>query len=233
MGSLKIGFGRQLGRLGANAVGNKIAEWTGLDQSEHRTFHRGENKVKEQAEARATRGVLNSIDAAVIKNVDEIRDIIFSEDPKELFLQLETLEVQMASETWRMAIGGGSEEDQVQNEENKIRNKYTDALYTKFCKGIEHLEKIDPFYEGIFHFKFKKYLWSWKKFILKYMPFSIFGIIIGALAIPGVCIEKYDKFTETHQYVIFWTIIGIYVILRLYIPFRWQIHALLHKNKAS
>lgn len=233
MSSIKTGFGRQLGRLGANAVGNKIAEWTGLDQSEHRTFHRGENKAKEQAEARANKSMLNSIDSAVIDNVDEVRDIVFSENPKELFQQLETLEVQMASETWRMAIGGGSEEDQSQNEENKIRNKYPDALYAKFRKGIEHLEKIDPFYEGIFHFKIKKYLWGWKKFILKYMPFSIFGIFIGALAIPGICTEKYAKFTETHQYVIFWGVIGLCVFLRLYIPFRRQIHALLHKHKAS
>lgn len=232
MSSITSGFGRQLGRLGANAVGNKIAEWTGLDQSEHRTFHRGENKAKEQAEARAAKGVLNSIDAAVIENVDEIRDIVFSEYPKDLFLQLEMLEVQMASETWRMAIGGGSEEDQRQSEENKIRNKYTDALYAKFCKGIEHLENIDPFYDGIFHFKLKKYHWGWKKFIHKYMPFSIFGILLAILAIPGICIEEYTKFTETYQYVIFWSIIGLYILLRIYLPLRRQIHTLLHKDKA-
>lgn len=232
MGSLKTGFGRQLGRLGANVVGNKIAEWTGLDQSEHRTFHRGENSAKEQAAARANKNMLNAIDSAVINNVDEVIDIVFSENPKELFLQIETLEVQLASETWRTTIGG-AEEDQRQNEENKIRNKYTDALYTKFSKGIEHLEKIDPFYEGIFHFKFKKYLWGWKKFFQKYTVFAFFAILMVVICVPLILIQEYKECTQTYQYVIFWTVIGLLVILRLYIPFRQQIHALLHKKKVS
>lgn len=231
MGSLKTGFGRQLGRLGANAVGNKIAEWTGLDQSEHRTFHRGESKAKEQAEARANKNMLNFIDSAVIDNVDDVRDIIFSEDPKELFLQLETLEVQMASETWREAIDSGADEEQRQNEENKIRNKYPDALYSKFCKGIEHLKKINPFYEGIFHFKFKKYFWGWKKFFQKYTVLAFFAILMAAIFVPLILVQGYEKCTHTYQYVIYWTVVGLFVILRLYIPFRRQIHALMHKNK--
>lgn len=227
MGSIRTGFGRQLGRLGANAVGNKVAEWTGLDQSEHRTFHRGDDHSKERREARADKGMLNSIDSAVIDNINAIQEIVFSTDPKELFQQIENLEVQMASETWRMALASGADKDS-QDEENKIRNKYTDALYAKFCKGVDHLEKKDPLYEGIFHFKFKKYLWGWKKFLLKFMPLSVIGVLIAALAIPGVCIEKYKQFTEPSQYIIFWCIIGLYIILRIYLPLRKQVHALLH-----
>lgn len=233
MSSIKTGFGRQLGRLGANAVGNKIAEWTGLDQSEHRTFHRGENKAKEQAEARANKSMLNSIDSAVIDNVDEVRDIVFSENPHELFQQLETLEVQMASETWRESISGGSEEEQERSEENKIRNKYTDVLYAKFSKGVEHLEKIDPFYEGIFHFKWKKYHWGWKKFFQKYTVLAFFAILMPVIFVPLILVQEYEEFTHTYQYVIFWGVIGIVVVLRIYLPLRRQIHALLHKHKAS
>lgn len=221
MGNTQTGFERQLGRLAGNMVGNIIADITGLDQSEHRTHHRANDKIKQSREDRALRDQLNSIDDAVLENVDSIREIEFAVQAKELYNQIESLELQMAAESWHASI----------EEEGRIRNKFTNALYKKYSLGIKHLEKIDPFYDGLFHFKVKRYLWRWSKFIVTWLPWNICFILpFGALAIWGIS-DWYDTFYYDYQRYLFWGVIAFLVVLRIYISNFRQIHALFRRKK--
>ena len=220
MGSFKTGFGRQLGRLGANVVGNKIAESLGLDQSEHRTYHRGNEKAKEHEQDLEDKRMLNSIDSAVIANIDEIRDMVFADDKKTLLNQLEALEVQLASESWKHIFDA----------ENRVRNKYTDALYSKFCKGISRLDRVDPLAEGIVHLKWKRYTSWWRKMIGKSGIFIILYVIIfGGLAFCAIY-DWYRKLSTTYI-VLFWIGAFVYILLRIYITYFRQINQLIKAKR--
>ena len=220
MGSFKTGFGRQLGRLGANAVGNRIAESLGLDQSEHRTYHRGKEKAEEHKQDLEDAAMLNSIDAAVINNIDEIRDIVFADDKKTLLNQLESLEVQLASESWKHIFDA----------ENRVRNKYTDALFSKFCKGISRLDRIDPLAEGIVHLKWKRYSSRWRKIIGKSGLFIIlYAIVFGGLAFCAIY-EWYRRLSTTYI-VLFWIGVIVYTLLRIYITYFRQINRLIKEKR--
>ena len=117
------GFGNKAGKNTANALFNFL----GIDFSDRkrvdlevRKHETASEKVKIQQKE-----MLNLIDAAVLDNVDSVATISFSNDPETLCDQISELVVQLEVNGW------GDTSDNETGKENKVRNKYTDAVLSK------------------------------------------------------------------------------------------------------
>jgi len=82
----------------------------------------------------AERNQLNAIDAAVLQNVDKVIAMPFSENVNELVNQLNGLVTQLSINSFKK-----------NTEEEKIRAKYTEAVYQKLEQGINILLIKDPY----------------------------------------------------------------------------------------
>lgn len=221
MGNFSKGFGHQLGKMAANAVGNKIANALGLDQSTHVT-HRRQSSAREQylqqkAEQEERRLNFAQHDT-ILKNADMVREIVFSDDQCELENQVANLHIQMKSEKWHNALG-----------DDKRMNIFTDTLFAKFNQGVRKLEKMDPLNSSVIEYKCYSYFCSWIKFFQKWIILlcCVF-IFIGVLYNKAI---EYYQSLNTQGTVIFWLCVALYVILRIYMSWRRQIHALINGRK--
>lgn len=86
---------------------------------------------------------LNSLDAAVLANVDKVIAMPFSEDTNELAHQLSGLAIQLSTNSFSK-----------ENAEEKIRAKYTEAVFQKFDQGLQILLAKDPYNPNM------DYLWN-------------------------------------------------------------------------
>lgn len=86
---------------------------------------------------------LNSLDAAVLANVDKVIAMPFSEDTNELAHQLSGLAIQLSTNSFSK-----------KNAEEKIRAKYTEAVFQKFDQGLQILLAKDPYNPNM------DYLWN-------------------------------------------------------------------------
>ena len=80
-------------------------------------FHNTQAEIAEKEQ-------LNAIDAAVLKNVDKVISIPFSEDTNELSNQLNELAIQLSTNSFSKGTA-----------EDKIRAKYTEAVFQKNRAG--------------------------------------------------------------------------------------------------
>lgn len=76
---------------------------------------------------------LNSLDAAVLANVDKVIAMPFSEDTNELAHQLSGLAIQLSTNSFSKS-----------SEEDKVRAKYTEAVFEKYKQGLNILIAKDP-----------------------------------------------------------------------------------------
>ena len=95
------------------------------------------------AEKIAEKNQLNAIDAAVLQNVDKVISMRFSEDTNELAHQLSGLAIQLSNNSFSK-----------ENDEEKIRAKYTEAVFQKYDQGLQILLAKDP------HNPNTDYLWN-------------------------------------------------------------------------
>ena len=221
MGSFSKGFGHQLGKMAANAVGNKIADATGLDQSTHVT-HRRQSSAREQylqQKADQDERRLNFAQHdAILKNADMVREIVFSDNQRELENQVANLHIQMKSEKWHNALG-----------DDKRMNIFTDTLFAKFNQGVKKLEKMDPLNSSVIECKFYSYFCSWIKLVQKWFIIIFAGFVcIGALCVGAF---EYYQDLDTQGKVLFWLCVALYVILRIYMNWWRQIHTLINGRK--
>ena len=86
---------------------------------------------------------LNSLDAAVLANVDKVIAMPFSEDTNELAHQLSGLAIQLSTNSFSKY-----------NAEDKIRAKYTEAVFQKFDQGLQIMLAKDPYNPNM------DYLWN-------------------------------------------------------------------------
>ena len=86
---------------------------------------------------------LNSLDAAVLANVDKVIAMPFSEDTNELDHQLIGLAIQLSTNSFSKY-----------NAEDKIRAKYTEAVFQKFDQGLQIMLAKDPYNPNM------DYLWN-------------------------------------------------------------------------
>lgn len=113
---------------------------------------------------------LNSLDAAVLANVDKVIAMPFSEDTNELAHQLSGLAIQLSTNSFSKY-----------NAEDKIRVKYTEAVFQKFDQGLQIMLAKDPYNPNM------DYLWETfiKAKEKRDSPiFKIFKILIKLLCIP-------------------------------------------------
>lgn len=113
---------------------------------------------------------LNSLDAAVLANVDKVIAMPFSEDTNELAHQLSGLAIQLSTNSFSKY-----------NAEDKIRAKYTEAVFQKFDQGLQIMLAKDPYNPNM------DYLWETfiKAKEKRDSPiFKIFKILIKLLCIP-------------------------------------------------
>ena len=112
--------------------------------------------MKQQAEAIANfhntraeiaeKEQLNAIDAAVLKNVDKVILMPFSEDTNELSNQLNELAIQLSTNSFSKGTA-----------EDKIRAKYTEAVFQKIEQGLNILLAKDPYNVNV-EYIYKAYL---------------------------------------------------------------------------
>lgn len=215
MGSFSKGFGHQLGKLSANAVGNKIAEATGLDQSSHVTHHSARDRYNQQRAENERRKLDFLQSDAILKNADMVREILFSDDLRELEHQVSNLHIQMKSERWYNVLG-----------DDKRMNIFTDTLFAKWKVGVNKLEKMDPLNENIVSYKFYSYFCSWVKVFEKY--FVILAMLIPISIAWILCI--WEDLDNTHKIYVYLGV-ALYVVLRVYLTWRRQISTLMKKSE--
>ena len=84
---------------------------------------------------RERKNQLYAVDSAVLQNIDLLNSQTIPTEKRELLQLLSELAVQLKANTW------GEEEN---DDEAKIRNKYTDALLEKFRLSVYEFEMISP-----------------------------------------------------------------------------------------
>ncbi len=85
------------------------------------------------AEKIANKNQINAIDAAVLQNIDKVIAMPFSNDANELAHQLSGLAIQLATNSFSKS-----------SEEDKVRAKYTEAVFEKYKQGLNILIAKDP-----------------------------------------------------------------------------------------
>ena len=199
----KHGFGDKAGRNTANALFNLF----GIDFSDRRRVSIDTSR-KIKAEARANldntraeierQNQLYTLDAAVLDNVDQVVGLVLPTNPDVLCSELSALQVQLETNSWGI----------VTDEENKIRNKYTNAVLSKFKSGVRQLEIIDPNNPRIDDFQAAIRKARWRKF------FGAYWIVLLSVApflflILAVILEKNPYLWNDY----WWIIIGVLVVI--------------------
>lgn len=175
------GFGNKAGKNTANALFNLL----GIDFSDRkrvdlevRKHEAASEKIKIQQKE-----MLNLIDAAVLDNVDSVATISFSNDPETLCDQISELVVQLETNGW------GDTSDGEAGKENKVRNKYTDAVLSKVKAGVKKLERIDPTNPYIDDFQTAMRKSRWRKFFGKYKTWLIFFGVLLMICFMGLIVD--------------------------------------------
>lgn len=199
----KHGFGDKAGRNTANALFNLF----GVDFSDRRRVSIDTSRqIKAEARARLddTRAEIErqnqlfSLDAAVLENVDMVVALPLSTDSEELCAVLSSLLVQLETNSWGLAI----------DDEKKIRNKYTNAVFSKFKAGVRQLEIIDPNNPLIDDFQSAIRKARWRKFFGAYWFILFFASPFVAMIIGAIFEENPDLWSDY-----WWVFAGVLAII--------------------
>lgn len=141
MGKTTDSFKREIGKN----VGKAVSNWVFGDA--HATPYRRVDKTKAaEIEARNRKmhqDQMFTLDAAVLQNIDCVANISIPDNKEELIALLSQLSTHLSAEHW----GSGDEE------EAKIRNKFSDALYQKYKLCLRRLQYIDNAEPQLFYFE--------------------------------------------------------------------------------
>ena len=219
------GFWRRAGQNTADRLSNAIFGDNWAKPVKHiraESVSRRQN-LKEQAH-------LNSVHEAVLANADAVRSVSFDDDVQLLAEQVNDMAIQLKAEGWKnvIGIGNGNEDD---GKENRIHNKFTNTLFSKYKRGLTILERQDPFNRDIWFLKWICYSTRWRKFIGQYWPLMIFLCVFPILAIVKLwewCMVILNSGNIWHI-ILFWLCITCLVLIRIYIAFFHQINALISR----
>lgn len=197
------GFGDKAGRNTANALFNLF----GIDFSDRRRVSIDTSR-KIKAEARANldntraeierKNQLYLLDEAVLNNVDQVVEMPLSTEPDALCADLNSLLVQLETNSWGLAI----------DDEKKIRNKYTNAVFSKFKSGVRQLEIIDPNNPRIDDFQAVIRKARWRKFFGAYWFILFIAAPFLFLIIAAIFDENPYLWSNY-----WWAFIGVFVII--------------------
>ena len=166
--SFKGKIGRDTGKVVSNFLyGDKHATPHRLIMSEAKkqiaedeSTHRIETDRKNQ---------MFGLDSAVLQNIDLVAGVKIPHEKLELIDLLSELTTQLTANNWANIF----------DEENRIRNKFTDALFDKYKQSVFTLEAIDPEIPQLRYYNQVVKKGNLRKIFGKYYP--IIGIIIGIL----------------------------------------------------
>ncbi|MCQ2606250.1 MAG: hypothetical protein MJ204_06915 [Bacteroidales bacterium] len=244
MGNVKNSMGRQAGKLFGNMLGNAIANATGLDQSEHRTYHSAASEKRAEAaqtraDARANidnararsirQGNLNAIDAAVIRNIDAVIEMEYSDSPQEIVRQISDLLVQVEVNSFKAST-----------KEEKVRTKYSLAVLSKIRQGIQLLEHKDPNNPQLnyltWHYlcaqwrKIFTFRSTWKDTAAENKDFSVFLIWGGMMSfciIPLILLSVFEGFDKEEIIILIISIVvGLFLLKFIILGAALGIHKL-------
>ena len=132
MGKFSDSFWRRTGHIAGNWAGYSIFGDKGADARRHIIQNARADAINEREATRsriANDHYINSVDAAVLRNVDAVIGSEFSDNPNELAKHLMDLIVQLKTNSFK-----------ARNAEEKVRTKYTYAVLAKVEQGVALLE---------------------------------------------------------------------------------------------
>ncbi len=179
MGRTSNAFKGQVGRDAGKVVTNF------LFGDKHATPHRHimANAKKEIAEAESNHRIetdrknqMFGLDSAVLQNIDLVAGVKIPHEKFELIDVLSELTTQLSANKW----------GQIFDEENRIRNKFTNALFDKYKQCVFTLEAIDPTTPQLKYYKDVIKKANYRKIIGKFYP--LFGILLVIILLALVII---------------------------------------------
>ena len=165
MGKILDSAERRFGHIAGNWAGYSIFGDKGADARRHiiQDARADAVRARESNRARiANEHYINSVDAAVLRNVDAVIGAEFSDNPNELVKHLMDLIVQVKTNSFK-----------AHSDEEKVRTKYTYAVLAKLEQGVGLLEYIDPMNSRLNYITWQYLLAKWRK---------IFSIRRGSLS---------------------------------------------------
>ena len=228
--SFSRGFWRRAGQNTADRLSNAV-----FGENWARPIKHIRAETASRRQHLAEEAQLNSLHSAILGNADSVRSVEFAEDEKNLVEQLHDMAIQLKAESWNTIIASDEE-----GKENRMRNQFTDTLFSKFKHGVTLLERQNPFHRDIWYFKWVQYIATWRKIIgkLSFLLLMILPIVIGLiyLGIESAYEWYQDQITyDNYLYIcLFWFGVICVIALRIYIAFFYQVNALIsnvHKKR--
>lgn len=196
MGKFSDSFWRRTGHIAGNWAGYSIFGDKGADARRHIIQNARADAINEREATRsriANDHYINSVDAAVLRNVDAVIGSEFSDNPNELAKHLMDLIVQLKTNSFK-----------ARNAEEKVRTKYTYAVLAKVEQGVALLEYIAPMHPRLNYILWQYLKAKWRKiFSLRIAPSEdtksfLFGIILLLVIIGlGVIAAYLEDGTHT------------------------------------
>lgn len=164
MGKFSDSFWRRTGHIAGNWAGYSIFGDKGADARRHIIQNARADAINEREATRsriANDHYINSVDAAVLRNVDAVIGSEFSDNPNELAKHLMDLIVQLKTNSFK-----------ARNAEEKVRTKYTYAVLAKVEQGVALLEYIAPMHPRLNYILWQYLKAKWRKIFSLRLAFS-------------------------------------------------------------
>ena len=164
MGKFSDSFWRRTGHIAGNWAGYSIFGDKGADARRHIIQNARAEAINEREATRsriANDHYINSVDAAVLRNVDAVIGSEFSDNPNELAKHLMDLIVQVKTNSFK-----------ARNAEEKVRTKYTYAVLAKLEQGVALLEYIAPMHPRLNYILWQYLKAKWRKIFSLRLAFS-------------------------------------------------------------
>lgn len=164
MGKFSDSFWRRTGHIAGNWAGYSIFGDKGADARRHIIQNARADAINERETTRsriANDHYINSVDAAVLRNVDAVIGSEFSDNPNELVKHLMDLIVQVKTNSFK-----------ARNAEEKVRTKYTYAVLAKLEQGVALLEYIAPMHPRLNYILWQYLKAKWRKIFSLRLAFS-------------------------------------------------------------
>jgi len=208
MGTFGKSFTREMGKNTGKVASNILfGDW-------HSTPYRRVDKARMAAvEARTERDRRRdvfAVDAAVLKNIDAVAGYRISSEKEELLQQLSELSVQLKANKWHETLN---------SEENKVRNKFCDALFEKYKQALHTLKMLDPNEPQLEYFEKIKKKTSRSKFIRSYPTYLGVAALLIVLSLAG-WLSSLDDDELTLVLTLFGVVAVISIFLTIFLKVR-------------
>lgn len=214
MGKTTDAFKREIGKNTGKAVSNWIfgdshsTPYRRVDESKRKILEAEAKEIAARNE-REHRNQMFSLDAAVLENIDTVARIRVPDNKEELIDLLSELSAHLEANKWHSTF------DQDKEYEAKIRNKFCDALLSKYSFCLNRLQSIDNSEPQLFYFESVARKAKRNRFLKTY-PILILsvGLILLFIIIGPIC-----SAIEGDSSAINKLLIGLLIISVISIPY--------------